>query len=369
MQKDMHYYGIYSLARAAGMKDDAAQIVASASQFVDDSVEYDLVFLPDGGSISCTVTAHHTESTKNLDITDQRYIWVPFHFLPAGSGSTMQEKLVCGENSALAQEMVQNALNESIDGLNALTRIGITAHVYADTFSHYGFAGISSPLNKVITDSIDFEIKSAGVKKYIIRKTKKFMKTNQIIPSLKSRFQQFFDRLTGTFAESVSHALGHGPVATCPDRPFLKWSFQYEESGKNEKRNNMQTFKNGCTNIHQMFRTFLAKNPAYKDGDGVEFASISQSVEEILGFEGTEDERSGKWEDYVKKGNLFPNASGNGIPSYRGTVWEKANSKNKDCSSASKKDIEEAVAFHKSAEDHQHYVLKKLLPKYGINIV
>ena len=29
--------------------------------------------------------------------------------------------------------------------------IGITAHVYADTFSHYGFSGASCPVNRVDT--------------------------------------------------------------------------------------------------------------------------------------------------------------------------------------------------------------------------
>ena len=39
MQKDMHYYGTYTLARTAGITPEVAEIIATASQFVDDNVE------------------------------------------------------------------------------------------------------------------------------------------------------------------------------------------------------------------------------------------------------------------------------------------------------------------------------------------
>ena len=41
MQIDMHYYGVYVLARLAGLKPDAAKIIATASQYVDEAVEKD----------------------------------------------------------------------------------------------------------------------------------------------------------------------------------------------------------------------------------------------------------------------------------------------------------------------------------------
>ena len=39
MQKDMHFYGVYAMARAAGIKPDSAYTIAYASQFVDDALE------------------------------------------------------------------------------------------------------------------------------------------------------------------------------------------------------------------------------------------------------------------------------------------------------------------------------------------
>jgi hypothetical protein len=41
MQIDMHYYGVYALARLAGLKPEAARIIATASEYMDDSVGSD----------------------------------------------------------------------------------------------------------------------------------------------------------------------------------------------------------------------------------------------------------------------------------------------------------------------------------------
>ena len=45
MQLDMHFYGIYALARAAGIKPDSAYIIAYASQFVDDALDGEVSIL------------------------------------------------------------------------------------------------------------------------------------------------------------------------------------------------------------------------------------------------------------------------------------------------------------------------------------
>ncbi len=42
MQIDMHYYGVYAIARLAGLRPKAAGTIATASQYVDDAVEADI---------------------------------------------------------------------------------------------------------------------------------------------------------------------------------------------------------------------------------------------------------------------------------------------------------------------------------------
>ena len=66
MQLDMHYYGTYSMARAAGINPDTAQIIATSAQFVDDNVAKSEVTFRDGSRIDAEATAHHTVDTNNL---------------------------------------------------------------------------------------------------------------------------------------------------------------------------------------------------------------------------------------------------------------------------------------------------------------
>ena len=82
MLTDMHYYGTYAMARAAGLKKKIAETIATASQFVDDNAEKDSINFRDGARLDAEATAHHAVDIKNTDLEDQRKIWVPFHFLP-----------------------------------------------------------------------------------------------------------------------------------------------------------------------------------------------------------------------------------------------------------------------------------------------
>jgi hypothetical protein len=366
---DMHYYGMYAIARAAGLKEHAAQIAASASQYVDDSVSYDIIYLPDGGTVCCTVTAHHSTDTKNIEIADQRFIWVPFHFLPGGSGQTMNEKLVCVKNGEIAQKMAAQALKESGSGLLSLIRMGITLHVYADTFSHFGFSGISSPLNKVDNSSIEFNISDPGIKKYVTKKNKRFVRKEEGISSFTFWLLKIKERVVGGTAEFLSHALGHGSVSSCPDRPFLNWTYKYEESGKKEVRDNPSHFIHGAEEIFDLLKKFCAANPEFKESEGCSFASIKEILNQIILFEGTEEERILKWKNAVISGLIFSNPDKKPVPEYKGISWDNAKSKAEKPSAVSDEERTEAVTFHRAAEAHQSYVLKTLLPLHGINIV
>ena len=110
MQLDMHYYGTYALARAAGLTPKACQIIATAAQFVDDNAASYHIEFQDGGRIDSQATAHHPSSVaRNLDPADQRRVWVPFHFLPGNDGQTFPERLLCRKDSPIAKAMVTTA--------------------------------------------------------------------------------------------------------------------------------------------------------------------------------------------------------------------------------------------------------------------
>ena len=142
MQKDMHFYAIYALARAAGIKDSVANTVAYASQFVDDAVDQGVVFVSNRDAVLPTMTSHKPIDYQNAIPNDQWQVWVPFHFLPGNQGERddFYARMTCGKGGNPAARVLDNA----VDGANAEFwphLIGVAAHVFADTFSHYGFIG------------------------------------------------------------------------------------------------------------------------------------------------------------------------------------------------------------------------------------
>ncbi|MFH1582057.1 MAG: DUF6765 family protein [Pseudomonadota bacterium] len=49
MQIDMHYYDTYAMARAAGITRNAAKVIATAAQFVDDNAAKNSIKFRNGG--------------------------------------------------------------------------------------------------------------------------------------------------------------------------------------------------------------------------------------------------------------------------------------------------------------------------------
>jgi len=347
MQKDMHYYGTYAMARAAGIERESSQIIATAAQFVDDNaIKHHIEFL-DGGRIDAEATAHHTFDGDNIKLDDQRKIWVPFHFLPGNEGDSYFESMVCRKNSDIAKEMVEHNLTLSSRAFGR-ELIGITAHVYADTFSHHGFSGFSSETNEIINDSLNIESElSAGLLSYIEKKKVRFI-----------------NKIQSLAAEEASKGLGHGAVLTFPDRPYLNWSFIYENGDKQKVlRDNPRDFLEGCQALHGMFIKFRENEPMFASDDGVEFSEISSTVESILATEGKLKERVNAWKSAANKGLLFASGSED-IPDYDQAIWGEqweALKASDDSSDALNQNI---YRFYQAASTHRNYILRDLLPSH-----
>ncbi|WP_031481817.1 DUF6765 family protein [Maridesulfovibrio frigidus] len=355
MQKDMHYYGTYVMARAAGITQKRAQIIASAAQFVDDNATKKSVNFEDGGALHSRASAHHAMNIKNLDRDDQRFIWVPFHFLPGNEGESFTEKLVCTKNSDLAKEMTRNHREQHKEDFSD-ELMGVAAHVYADTFSHYGFSGVSSELNRIDNDSFEFDIakNSSEIIEYVENKQKHF----------KVKYSEdagFFETIASWFAEELSGALGHGAACTFPDRPFLVWKFDYDKPVKSSGwRDNPSTFMEACEALHKMFVEYTQAKSGITDMTALDFNSIREKVKNILEFEGTEEERIKKWKDAVTKEAFLGNNQT--FPEYLGIDWltEKGELEGKD---SSMKALNTSLyRFYQATSYHRHYVLRDLLP-------
>ncbi|MHB9142584.1 MAG: DUF6765 family protein, partial [Paludibacter sp.] len=111
----------------------------------------------------------------------------------------------------------------------------------ADTFAHFGFSGVSDNSNKVLNRSIEVHIDSSDIRDYVMSKKEIF----------EARFKGMFARII---------PVGHASAYTFPDRPYLKWEYEYEESGRRVERNNTNDFIEASEKLHRFFREFVQDN-------------------------------------------------------------------------------------------------------------
>ncbi|WP_138955025.1 DUF6765 family protein [Vibrio rotiferianus] len=74
--------------------------------------------------------------------------------------------------------------------------------------------------------------------------------------SLPDIFNPFARNIKSHLAEEPSGALGHGGVATFPDRPYLKWRFEYYNGQDSGWRDNPATYLEYCQNLHSMLSAY-----------------------------------------------------------------------------------------------------------------
>ena len=364
MQIDMHYYGTFAMALAAGLKPEVCQTIATAAQFVDDNANTKVIDLGDGGGIDIIATAHTTtQLAQNDDRDDQRKVWVPFHFLPGCEGESLIEKLVCVKDSAVAKEMVQANLRHAKEKYG-IVLIGITAHVYADTFSHYGFSGISSLKNHVQEDSITFG-NSIGTDK----KSSLLGKLESFGQKEWSKAKDLFHKAEGDAAQLATGYLGHAGAATFPDQPYLDWSFTYDQKQELARHDNPATFLEGCKALYALFKQFGEERQDLRvsnTSNGTDFSAIEAKVVEILSSQLDADERSTLWQQAAKQGVFTGQACD--LPPYDGDMWV---SEIDSMDGIVPKDLgsQDAYLFHQATEIHRTHVLRQILPKWGVHLV
>lgn len=231
MQIDFHDTATYAVARIAGLSPEAAEIVAHAAQYVDDSTTSGFLRFQNGMRVRRDATAHPMLDPNNLDNDESALSWLPFHFLPGNEiAATYRDnylsRLVCRQDSPIARQMMAAAISAK-DKPHALHRLGIAAHVFVDTFAHKGFIGQHHEAN----GASNLRDASGNV--------------INVVPV---------------------PTIGHGQVGTCPDRPFLVWSYM-NAFGERIQRSNPQDFLLAADRLCQEFRRFALGDPdAVVDG-------------------------------------------------------------------------------------------------------
>ncbi len=346
MQIDMHFYGLYALARAAGVKPDPALVIATASQFVDDAIDDEAIVLANHRGVIPTMTSHKPLDWQNCLPGDQWKVWVPFHFLPGNQpeGGSFTEKMVCRKNSAPARRMMENALSLAGEPLGPVM-VGIACHVYADTFAHYGFIGLKRDWNRVRNDTVEINVRS-----------------KKIIDYIEAKFEDFKARLIGSAGEVMP--VGHAAVATYPDRPYLVWRYAHE-NGQVVKRNNPADYLEACQELFNFFARLCKQYPAYGRSRTAKWADIKGHVKRIINKEAAKQERINAWRQAIKSGRLFSATAKDKALQYDQRLFKSA-SISYFFADHGQLDGCPGYLFHRAAWKHRNLVLHHLLPEFGI---
>ena len=319
----------------------------------------------EGIALLAELTAHRLPDTRNTGLcertqwNDQRLVWVPFHFLPGGEGDSFSERLVCQPNSAPARQMVQHALGRVTEAFGR-ELLGIAAHVYEDTF-YYGFSGVSSRRNRIVPGSV--ECSPRGVDRVF---------APNLIATAKDELAILLANWRTPLAAVMNGlgVLGHGAVDVCPDQPFLSWRLVYagfEDRPEHEDpRRNADTFNEAAKYIYDMFSSACRTAGAglADDAGPRPYAEIASAVEALIAVQGDKDVRAKAWRAAAREGKLFNGAEG--IPDYG--EREMAQSRENMCLETGDSDVsnEPAFLFNQAAGIHKWWVLRQLLPRYGI---
>lgn len=351
MQIDYHHAVTYVVARDAGFDHDEAQIIAYASQYVDDATSSGTIHFDNQAVYDRISSAHKMFDTRNTCELANHQVWMTFHFLPGNNGCSWDQdpaggfinKIVCRPNSQVAQDMVRTTILQK-DCLYGLHRLGVAMHVYADTWAHQGFAGVLHSINEVedAVETGDSHVFSGRIGDWLR------------------------DRL-----DDAVPPLGHGRANVFPDMPFLKWKYKNGE-GETIPRDNPTDFLTAADNMCMAMRRYIRGDP---DADVAGLSGDTKAkLKELFRCINKEngDERHAEWLKAIRDGSFTQIGQGEIADYYpRGNrSWKAAalgtgydlpvHRYNPDFLKCDWK------LFHDAILAHRFHVIHDILPRYGI---
>ena len=356
MNIDFHYGVIYLTARLAGLGSADAQVVAHACQYVDDATNDGVLRFKDGESFERCASAHEMLDYRNALDAQNRLIWVPFHFLPAAQGESLDDKAICQPDSAVAREMVQRALNRPAAD-NTLHRLGVTLHVYVDTWAHQGFSGIVSNNNRIVSLEGDGHPHEVWFDKF------------------KNYWRELGNDLSAVAIDAVS-GLGHGAALHFPDLPWAVWN--YTKLGQDSvRRENLPEFIKAADMACKVVQGFIHKNSHYLTEPGLPLAAKT-ALEALL--------KSNQDHDAQNRLQALCDAVANGaipglkekIPTYiaKGEgSWKHAATGIADANDSGAAptwtpafETSDYRKFHDATKEHRFLVTQEILPAFNVRL-
>ncbi|WP_144140580.1 DUF6765 family protein [Paraburkholderia sp. BCC1884] len=356
MNIDFHYGVVYIAARTAGMPAAQAVTVAHACQYIDDATTAGILRFAGGETFERFATAHKMFDYANTENDQNRLVWAPFHFLPAGEGATLEEKAVCRADSTVAREVVRRAIRQR-NAQTCLHRLGVTLHTYVDTWAHQGFSGIESLWNRVRL----LESQDCTRKGWLARLT-------SASKHLIERIEE--DVLTAALP------VGHGAALHYPDQPWAKWTYI---DGRHEliERDNLPAFVTAADMSCRVVRAYLAGREDFETQAGLP-TNVKDALTDLLGTNQDLDDNRRLLNicDLVKAGGI-PGLK-ESIPAYvpkgSGSWKHLATGLLADDDSGDKPAWTDAFEksdyrlFHDAVKEHRFVTTQEILPFYGLRI-
>ncbi len=353
MQIDFHHGVTYVIARLAGFSHLRANKIAYSAQYVDDATNDGVIKFDNGAMYNRISSAHKMLDYRNSKALKNRQVWLPFHFLPGNGGLPLGKaprgrfhtRLICKSDSHVAQEMLRVCIYDK-DKPYGLHRLGITMHVYADTWAHQGFAGINHKVNE--SNNIQSQNKKADIK--------------------------LLDKLTNFFL-SEAFPLGHGSVLSYPDRPYLNWSYK-NGLRQTVQRNNTSDFIGAADKMCMAMQRWLYGDPAAQvnglpEADKNKIGTLLKSIKSDDG-----EKRHNAWLKKIADGYFsFGTAKPKYIPKGKGSWKHKAIGTKEWVDDTDDEPFlykesfltSDWKMFHDALQAHRFDVIHDILPKFEIS--
>lgn len=353
MQIDFHHAVTYVVARLAGFSHPKASKIAYASQYVDDATNGGVIKFDNGAMYNRISSAHKMLDYRNSKALKNRLVWLPFHFLPGNGGLAagkippggFHKRLICTPDSHVSQDMLAACIADK-DKRYGLHRLGITMHVYADTWAHHGFSGINHKVNEAK------DITSGNMK---------------ADTRLKNKLVNFFI--------SEAFPLGHGAVLSFPDLPYLRWSYK-NGFGKVIQRDNPTDFLAAAEHMFVAMRRWNLGDPSAEvdnlpEPDKQKIAALLKNTTSDDG-----EKRHATWLKKIAAEHFsFGKAKPKYIPKGAGSWKHKAVGTREwvddpdDDPFVYKESFlsSDWKMFHDALQAHRFDVIHDILPRYGIS--
>jgi hypothetical protein len=357
MQIDGHHTLSYVVARFAGMPHEESEKLAYCAQYVDEATNAEPVRFSNGAMFNRIASAHKMLDYRNGNELANHLAWIPFHFLPGNDGKDSSatpegsfiHRLICTPDSHVARDMLRSiaSYRSSPFGIHML---GIGMHVYADTFAHQGFAGISHKVNEV--ENIDSSIKG-------------------------NFFTRVLESISNWGVSSIS-PLGHGPALSFPDKPFANWSYD-DGLGEHKNRDNLTIFLQAANQMYKAIKCYMKGDESMnlEGEDDMPQAKLDLLKEALITFTDDDgEERHKKWLEWIAEGKFGFAAvelkfEVSGKHSWKEIARGKASASPMSSDLITYQYNENFLTsdwkyFHDALKTYRLNVIRDILPKYGI---